>query len=103
MRWTTAETMGLALATGVIAALGGYYAGAHDAQVRVNDATVHAWAEVDQAHEVLTQAVRIHEDGSVDVTEWYYGQDGFLASVDHAWCVDGALCDDEPVTAGPGA
>ena len=59
--------------------------------------------ELAEAHEVLTQAVRVYEDGSVVATQYHWDGDD-LVPTRHEFCVDGALCDDdEPTTTAPGA
>lgn len=52
-------------------------------------------ADLDMAHEVLTQAARFEEDGSGVVEVWAYdGPDGFLHSAPVTVCIVGDLCDD---------
>jgi hypothetical protein len=97
--------VGLAIATGSLGAiplaLGAYHAGQTDGLVASRDAQQAVIGSY--ADELLTQAVRIYEDGSVIATSYHWdGTD--LVPTEHQFCVDGALCDDdEPTTVGPGA
>lgn len=115
--------VGLAIAIGSTGALAagaaGYHAGNTDglitshllADYEAKQAVIDSYseelqakhAELAQAHEVLTQAVRIYEDGSVRAVQYHWdGTD--LVPTYHDFCVDGALCDDdEPTTTAPGA
>lgn len=118
-RWSTKALIGTGLAGITLSFLGSQVTFAQQesanrallADYDAKQAVVESYAdEVRRLHaekamteEVLTQAVRIYEDGSVSATTYHWdGTD--LVPTHYDFCVDGALCDDdEPTTVAPGA
>ena len=116
--------IGLAIAIGsagaIAAGAAGYHAGTTDglavsqhltADYEAKQAVIDSYSEELQrvhlekamAEEVLTQAVRIYEDGSVQAIQYHFDGTDLIPTY-HDFCIDGALCDDdEPTTTNPGA
>lgn len=110
----THVTVGQAVAAGTVGALAvagmAYHAGSVDSSVDIRhlvadyaakDAVIGSYSEelaakhleLSAAHEVLTQAVRVYEDGSVVATA--YAWDGTdLVPTEHVFCQAGELCDE---------